>query len=89
MPFVQAKAKDRWSVNFASRDVEKDEIVQFDRHVDAEFIVGLGKGRFVTEADVALAANLENKAAFPEMETSAPVPKKKAAKKAAKTGDDE
>ena len=90
MPFVQATEAGRWSVNFEGRDVEKDEFVSFDRHQDAEFIVSLGKARFVTEAEMAVAMNRQNKAAFPELETGTPVVKKKpAAKKAAAKADAE
>jgi hypothetical protein len=85
MPYVQCDKAGRWSVNFAKRDVEQGEIVQFNSYADAEFIVSKGLGSFVSDANAAV---LQNKAVTPPFKVSKPVAAKKAPRKKAVEADE-
>lgn len=80
MTNVKSLVDGRWAVNFTKRDVKKGDLVSFDRHADAVFLVQRGQAEFISPDRAAVAVAMENKAAFPTLEQGAPVAKKKARK---------
>lgn len=89
MTLVKCIKPTRWTVDGKIRDMEVGDTARFKYHRDAAFIVQIGYGEFITEAEMAIAKAKENKAAVPKLETGKPVPKPKVKKAPAKKATDD